>query len=96
MLAALPSTIEVREITVEQARNLLAEGLESAVGHADTAAVFSNVLGLPVATNRATVSLSKGDMVVVGQYRGPRLSEGAKTLPADATIQWVVVRVSYD
>jgi hypothetical protein len=46
---------------------------------------------MPVPTNRATVSLKKGDTVVVGQYRGSRLPEGATTLPEGATIQWLWV-----
>ena len=66
----------------------------SAVGHADTAAVFAHVLGVPVACNRATVALKDGDVALVGQYSGPRLPEGATTLPEGATIKWVVVGVN--
>lgn len=92
MLACVPASISVSEITVEQARVLAGE-MTSAVGHADTAAVFSTVLGVHVATNRATVSLSQGQTVLVGQYRGPRLPEGTTTLPEGATIQWLLVTV---
>jgi len=92
MLALVPARISVREITVEQAA-ILAGEMTSAVGHADTAAVFSAVLGTTVPTNRATVSLSQGMTVLVGQYRGPRLPEGATALPEGATIQWLLVTV---
>lgn len=78
---------------VERAAEL-AEGAVSVVGHAPTAAVFSEQLGMPVSVNRATVALKQGDTVVVGQYTGPRLEEGATTLPAGATIKWLLVKVT--
>lgn len=65
----------------------------SAVGHELTAAVFSAVLGVPVACRRETVCLPYGARVVVGQYRGPRLPEGATSLPEGATIEWLHVEV---
>jgi hypothetical protein len=37
------------------------------------------------------VTLAKGDMVLVGQVTGGRLPEGATTLPAGVTIQWLLV-----
>ena len=92
MIATFPVAVTVEEISVEQARVLAADA-ESVVGHADTAAVFSDVLGLEVPANRATVSLVKGDRLLVGQYRGPRLPEGASQLPEGATIQWLSVIV---
>ena len=85
--------IVVREITQSVAAGLAADCI-SAVGHADTAAVFSNVLGVTVPCNRVTVALKEGDVALVGQYSGPRLPEGATTLPEGATIKWLVVRVS--
>ena len=92
MIASFPVAVTVEEISVEQAR-VLASDAESVVGHADTAAVFSDVLGFEVPANRATVSLVKGDRLLVGQYRGPRLPEGASQLPEGATIQWLTVVV---
>ena len=84
--------IIVREISLTTAASLAAD-CTSAVGHADTAAVFANVLGVPVACNRATVALKEGDVALVGQYSGPRLPEGATTLPEGAAIKWVIVAV---
>jgi hypothetical protein len=66
---------------------------ESAVGHADTAFLFASALGIPVACNRATVALAEGDVALLGQYSGPRLPEGCKTLPDGASIRWMLVRV---
>lgn len=94
MVAALPVTISVRELALDEVIKMLNSGFTSAVGHADTAAVFSDQLGVTVPTNRITVSLNKGDVVLVGQYRGPRLPEGATTLPEGASIVWCLVTLS--
>ena len=84
--------IVVREITQDVAASLAADCV-SAVGHADTAAVFSHVLGVEIPANRATVALKEGDVALVGQYSGPRLPEGATSLPEGAAIKWLVLRV---
>ena len=84
--------VHVRQVSLDTARNL-AKVCTSAVGHADTAAVFADVLGVPVPCNRVSVTLEDGDTALVGQYSGPRLPEGATTLPEGATIKWVVVGV---
>lgn len=64
---------------------------QSIVGHASTAAVFESVLECPVPANRVTVELVSGDMMLVGQYIGERLPEGATALPEGAEIKWFVV-----
>ncbi len=81
------------ELSLNEARSVLATGFESAVGHESTAAVFTTQLGLPVPARRVTISLMSGDVAVVGQYRGPRLEEGVTTLPEGATIQWFRIEV---
>ncbi len=65
----------------------------SVVGHADTAALFSTVLNQIVVTNRVSVLLWKGDEILVGQYVGPRLTEGTRELPDGAVINWYAVTV---
>jgi len=60
----------------------------SIVGHADVAAVMSNLLGFAVPVNRVSVSLQPGDILYVGQYIGPRLPEGTTKLPQGAKISW--------
>ena len=82
----------VREVSRTMAASLAAN-CPSAVGHEDTAAVFSSVLGVEIPCNRATVALKDGDVALVGQYSGPRLPEGATSLPEGATIKWLVVEV---
>lgn len=69
------------------------EAAESAVGHASTAAVFEELLGHPVEACRSSVVLSQGDRAIVGQYTGPRLPEGATSLPPTATVTWWLVSI---
>jgi hypothetical protein len=94
MLAGFPATISFEEVSVEAAVALLGTGFTSGVGHENTAAVFSSILGITVSMDRATFSLTRGDEAVVGQYSGPRLPEGATTLPEGATIKWLHLRVA--
>ena len=92
MLGTFPASINIEEVTLEQAR-VLVEGAESSVGHADTAAVMSSMLGYTVPANRTTVALAAGETALVGQYKGPRLEEGTVELPEGATIQWLLVTI---
>lgn len=50
--------------------------VESAVGHAATAAALSIVLGVPVPERRVTIQLAPGDIIYVAALRGARLAEG--------------------
>lgn len=64
----------------------------SIVGHADTAAVFSTLLGIEIPMNRVSWKWDDTvDELIVGQLTGPRLPEGATTLPDGATIKWWLV-----
>ena len=81
MLTAFPTNVKFEEV------ESLPEGLESAVGHQDTA----NVLGVPM--NRVNVSLSKGDVAYVAQLQGGRLPEGSTTLPEGFAFKFVKVTV---
>jgi hypothetical protein len=69
MLPEFPATVTFEEI------DRLPDGLESAIGHADTAAV------LGVEMRRVNVSLARGEAFFVAQLVGGRLPEGSKTLP---------------
>ena len=94
MLLSFDAVIKTQEISAEAAAEIVRnDGLISAVGHQDTAAVFSSVLGIPVQMSRITVSLDRGDVILVGQYSGIRLPEGATTLPPGSKIRWVLVTI---
>jgi hypothetical protein len=69
MLPEFPATVSFEEV------ESLPEGLESAVGHADTAAV----LGVEVC--RVHVTLKAGETFFVAQLVGGRLPEGSTELP---------------
>jgi hypothetical protein len=93
-IGALPSQLSLREISLEVARALVATTpFTSAVGHADTARLLSSELGVEIPMNRATITVESGKLLV-GQYVGPRLPEGASQLPESARIKWVLVEVS--
>lgn len=66
----------------------LPSNLESAVGHADTAAV------LGVACNRINVHLNRGDVAYVAQLTGGRLPEGSTTLPDGFKFKFIKVVVN--
>jgi len=64
----------------------------SAVGHADTAALFSALLGRPVEVARVTLQFAPDDEYLVGQLAGSRFPDrGAITLPEGASIRWMQV-----
>ena len=60
----------------------------SAVGHADTAAVLSNMLGFEVPMNRMNISLDEDTEIYVAQLIGGRLPEGSTTLPEGFTFKF--------
>ena len=63
-------------------------GYHSSIGHANTAAVVSDILGMTVPANRKSITLDNDTIVIVAQYSGPRLEEGAKSLPPGAVIKF--------
>lgn len=61
----------------------------SAIGHADIAAIMSNFLELDLPVNRVSIKLDDPkDIVLIGQYIGPRLPEGTTKLPDNAKLEW--------
>lgn len=66
---------------------------ESVIGHADTAAVVSTLLGKEVPCNRASIHLEAGDILYVAQVVGGRLPEGSTTLPEGFSLAWLKVTV---
>lgn len=65
----------------------------SAVGHEDTAAIFSGILGVEIPKNRIKVTLFPGDTLYLGELNGERIPEGAKTLPEGASFTWYEIKV---
>ena len=66
---------------------------ESIIGHKDTAAVVSTILGREVPCNRASVMLSDEDVLYVAQVVGGRLPEGATTIPDGMELKFYRITV---
>ena len=84
-------SISWKEIPVEEARRLLADGIESYVGDTDTANVISSVLGIPVPAVRRHGKFNNGETIIVAQYDGSRLPEGTTELPPGAKITFLKI-----
>lgn len=92
--AAIP--LSMRPLTLNEA---IAEvrlsgnngGYRSVVGHAELGPIFTEMLKTPVAVSRETYAMADDEMILVGQYTGPRLAEGTKQLPPGARIEWWLI-----
>ena len=93
MVSKFPVNVQINEVSSADVIEIR-DQLISAIGHADTAAVLSSLLGFPVPTARVNVSLKSGDEIVVAQYVGGRLPEGATVLPEGASFRFLVVQVA--
>jgi hypothetical protein len=105
MLPPGPQSLRVVPLTVREAGDLVQGCAIPVIGHVDTARLVADMLGLgpqsvpsdtdviAAARQRPTVTLLRGDRLVVAQYRGPRLPEGATQLPEGATIEFSLVTV---
>jgi len=92
-----PGTPRVETIVASEALVLATQAsargwLVSALGHADIAMIVSEALQQPLGVNRVSVFMNDPwDRLLVAQYSGPRLPEGATELPEGARITWKLV-----
>jgi len=63
-------------LTLEDAKSLISEGFDSAVGHQSTCDVLSSLLGQEIKMNRVQYSQQIGDTALVFKLKG-RPEEGA-------------------
>jgi len=68
--------VKLKKISVEEAKEILANGFVSAVGHEATARLLSQLLGIQVPMERRTIFLKPGDRAV-HFFLKTRLPEGA-------------------
>ena len=87
---ALDVEISAREVSTQEARSF-ARTARSAVGHPETARLFSQRLELEIAHQRLTITLEAEDQLLVGQYVGERLPEFQERRPEDAELRWVFI-----
>ena len=82
--------ISVKEIKAED----VPIDAKSVIGHTDTAAVVSGILGRNVCVNRESITLRPVvDTLYVAQLMGGRLPEGATTLPDGFKISFMKISV---
>ncbi len=93
MLLSLNSKITTEELTVPQTVEILDQGFESGMGHSTE--LVSAILGMDIPMNRITNKIQDGESILVAQYVGPRLPEGAVELPEGATLKFIKVTVTY-
>lgn len=85
------SVVDAREITHEA---IYIENFQGAIGHADTANVVANELGISLnLNNRISLKLkAKSDILIVAQLTGGRLPEGTTILPDGFKIEYWLVQ----
>ena len=89
MLQKGGGVVSFEEITPED----IPADVVSAVGHADTAAVLTNMLGFEVPMNRINIVLDENTELFVAQLVGGRLPEGATTLPEGFSFKFYRVTI---
>jgi hypothetical protein len=67
------------------------EDVVSQLGHQDIVDIVNNILGRRYGVNRGNTDLTQDDVLYVAQYKGPRLSEGATSLPEGARVDFFEV-----
>lgn len=86
--------LDVRPVSADEVSTWLKKlGFTSTVGHADTAALLTSILGVKVELNRASLSLTPEDVLFVAQLTGARLPEGSTTLPEGAKLRFFLVKL---
>lgn len=86
-------TIEV--LSIEGFKKALGEDFLSIIGHASTACLLTALLGIKVTCPEGRVTFNwTNEVLFVAQYSGPRLPEGATSLPEGATIKWLRITKS--
>ena len=93
MLNGLTASIATEELSVPQTIEALSEGFISGMGHSTE--LVSSILGMQIPMNRITNKIQDGESILVAQYVGPRLPEGAVELPEGATLKFIKVTVTY-
>jgi hypothetical protein len=64
-----------RPVTPQEAKQVLAEGFTSAIGHEATAQALSKLLGMAIPVNRVAIQMEPGDKAIVFRLL-KRIEEG--------------------
>ena len=95
------ANVSFSKLDISEVATHIDSSTANAIGHADTDTVVRKDLTQNCNVSpfelhlgqRMTVSVERGDIMIVAQYRGPRLEEGATSLPAGATIEYWLVTI---
>lgn len=90
------SRIVIRELAAWELIRLKDGEFVSAIGHADTAKLLTNLLGVDVAFNRMQLEFTADNRYVVAAYCGPRLPEGCTVLPTGTKFRFFLVNIDPD
>jgi len=72
-----PITLRFERISAETVKFFLtSQSFISAIGHPATANALSKLLGINIPTNRTTITMSEGDLLIVFQLNIGRLPQG--------------------
>jgi hypothetical protein len=74
-MSSAETILRVKEVGIEEIKELLAKGFESAVGHESTAAFLTKLLGIEVKAERKQITIDTNTVLVVFQLLS-RLPEG--------------------
>lgn len=69
------------------------DGVDSFIGHKETADIVSKMLGMEIPFQRRFAKLVPGEAAIIAQVKGGRLPEGATTLPEGMEIVFILVMV---
>lgn len=84
------TTVSIKPISIDDIKTA---GFVSVVGHPDTAAVLTDMLGKKVKCNRASITLKPTDTLIVAQIVGGRLPAGTTKLPDGFKLQFLKVTI---
>lgn len=86
--------VKIREVTQHiVSKELKRLGVESYIGHADTALILSGILDVDIPINRGSLTIEFDESIFVAQYSGPRLPEGSTQLPEGASFKFYEIWV---
>jgi hypothetical protein len=74
-MSSAETILRVKEVGIEEVKELLAGGFESAIGHESTAAFLTKLLGIEVKAERKQITIDTNTVLVVFQLLS-RLPEG--------------------
>lgn len=84
------TTVSIKPISIDDIKTA---GFVSVVGHPDTAAVLTDMLGKKVKCKKASITLKPTDTLIVAQIVGGRLPAGTTKLPDGFKLQFLKVTI---